>query len=216
MAFESLVHTASKLFDKIYSIVPHNIQLHLNSLFSRPIVPLILVLLSLYLVFAPTSEEMRLTKVDAKTASSPAKVGAMVTGTPYYIDADNLIIQDVHIRLYGVDAFEHGQSCQTSKGRTTNCGEFAKNTLISLVDGEDVTCQVISIDKFNRGIAKCMTKHRQDLNGALVNTGMALAHRKFSNDYVAIEEGARIAQVGAWAGFFTRPSSVRKTYQEDF
>ncbi|NBW05383.1 MAG: thermonuclease family protein, partial [Alphaproteobacteria bacterium] len=43
--------------------------------------------------------------------------------------------------------------------------------------------------------------------------GMALAYRRYADDYIADEEAARAARLGLWAGQFDAPWEWRRSQQ---
>lgn len=136
-----------------------------------------------------------------------ATQAAPVAGRANVIDGDSLEIGVTQIRLYGIDAFEGKQSCRAS-GAEWDCGEAAADKLRALVASQTVTCDARDVDDYGRTVAVCHVG-ATDLGAELVRAGLALAYRRFSDDYVDEEGDARSARRGAWAGDFERPWNER-------
>ena len=61
-----------------------------------------------------------------------------------------------------------------------------------------------------RPVAVCRVEGEgATLNEQMVRSGLAVAYRAFSSDYVPAEDEARIARRGLWAGTFERPDEYR-------
>ena len=135
-------------------------------------------------------------------ASSQPIYGVAVAG-----DGDSLTIRGERIRLFGIDAPEFDQACSRG-GAQWSCGQEAAAQLSRLVTGKEVRCVPTGQDAFGRTVARC-TAGAVDVNRVMVATGMAVAFRTYSTDYVSAEESARSNRRGMWAGTFVLPSEVR-------
>ncbi len=133
---------------------------------------------------------------------------ADIIGKAYVTDGDTIKINSTKIRLHGIDAPESKQKCERN-GQKWHCGQVATQTLRKLIKGQSVTCKGDTTDKYKRLIAVC-SANGVDLNGAMVDAGMALAYRKYSTQYVPNEQKARQAKKGVWAGEFVKPWDWRK------
>ncbi|MEL6584519.1 MAG: thermonuclease family protein [Pseudomonadota bacterium] len=111
-----------------------------------------------------------------------------LTGAPRIIDADTLELQGTRIRLHGVDAPE----------RFTPDGIAATQALYEMIGGALVVCVGDEEDRYARLIARCLVGDK-DLGAALVETGHARAYRRFSTEYVVLENQARDAGLGLWS-----------------
>jgi len=113
------------------------------------------------------------------------------------------------LRLFGVDAFEHTQTCHDAEGAVWPCGDVATHRLQQLVAMPGFGCQVDPdfIDRHNREFAIC-TAGGQDVGAILVSEGLAFAYGRPTR-YIAIEERAKSEHRGAWAGTFVRPQFFR-------
>lgn len=131
----------------------------------------------------------------------------MLTGTAAAADGDSLVVGSQRVRLFGIDAPELEQTCQTN-GIVWKCGEDAKLRLNELVLGQRVDCQITGMDQYGRSVGKCRTEFLE-LNEAMVELGWAVAYREFSVDYVEAEERAKLGKAGIWNSTFTMPSEHR-------
>lgn len=134
---------------------------------------------------------------------------ASLTPPVRVIDGDTLALGDQRIRLYGIDAPERSQGCLDARGQPYPCGRYAALALEALVRGRDLSCAVLSRDRYGRDVARCRAGG-VDLGAALVEHGWAIAFRKYSLDYVPAEETARGYGSGIWAGSFTEPAEYRR------
>jgi endonuclease YncB( thermonuclease family) len=128
---------------------------------------------------------------------------AKISGRAKVIDGDSLEIGATSIRLFGVDAPEGRQSCSRGN-RTWSCGAAARRKLQALVGSGTLECIRKDIDRYGRTVAVCKSGNT-DLGAEMALAGLALAYRRFSNDYVDQEDQARTARRGLWAGTFTPP-----------
>lgn len=118
---------------------------------------------------------------------------------PDISDADTFTLVVATIRLHGIDAPELGQSCERPEGGTWRCDVAATNLLEELIGKGRVTCILRDVDVYGRMISVCEA-YGADLAGALVDSGLAWAFVRYSDDYVEREAEARDAQVGIWRG----------------
>jgi endonuclease YncB( thermonuclease family) len=120
------------------------------------------------------------------------------------VDGDTLVVEGQPMRLFGVDAFELQQTCLDRSGEPWHCGVAAKAALAELVQDQAIACTVVD-GGGDAYIARCTVRDEVDLAGYLVRAGLALADRGAAEDYVPIEQRARAAAAGAWAGTFVEP-----------
>jgi endonuclease YncB( thermonuclease family) len=132
-----------------------------------------------------------------------------LTGSAIVVDGDTIRIESTSIRLWGIDAPERKQMCGANP-----CGKIATNALKSLIEAHHfVSCTEKNRDKYGRTVAVCRAGAK-DLSAEMVKAGHALAFRRYSLDYVAQEERARSANLGAWAYGLTDPSLFRKAQHQ--
>lgn len=132
-----------------------------------------------------------------------------VSGRARVIDGDTLELAGRRIRLEGIDAPERSQFCQGRTDQPWPCGAAARSALMRRVEGRTVRCEVRGRDRYQRDLARCFVG-AEDLGGWLVSQGLAQAYRRYSTDYVALEEAARARRVGAWDGSFEPPENYRR------
>jgi endonuclease YncB( thermonuclease family) len=131
------------------------------------------------------------------------------TGNGVAVDGDSLRFDDVRARLQGIDAPELNQTCIDRAGQPWSCGKAAHARLAALIEGRNLDCNVLDEDRYGRIIVRCTTRGR-DIGRAMVQAGLALAYRKYSNRYVADEDDARMARRGIWQGDFEAPWKYRR------
>ena len=147
-------------------------------------------------------------------AQQAASSGEWIQGRADVIDGDTLRIASQPIRLFGIDAPEDEQNCETLDGALIRCGGFATGFLSDLIEDQNVVCRVRDRDRFDRLIARCSTgpsySRRADISAAMVSGGWAIAYRKYSRDYIREEEEARTASNGLWQLHFENPEDWRR------
>jgi endonuclease YncB( thermonuclease family) len=130
-----------------------------------------------------------------------------IYGSLEVVDGDTLRMGGARIRLFGIDAPERDQICSRNGVRWL-CGSEATEHLKRLVTGKSVRCIPTGKDGYGRTLARCDTIG-VDLNKAMVESGYAIAFRKYSTDYVSTEETAKAGARGLWSGAFEEPSVYR-------
>lgn len=142
--------------------------------------------------------------------NSPALADPVhILGTAGITDGDTLRVNGTKVRLFGIDAPERHQSCQSSDGLAYACGVEATKALADFLGGREVDCRVVDIDRYGRSVAVCQVGGT-DIGGWLVSNGWAVAYRRYSVDYVDEEQVARQAKAGLWSGMFDNPWEWRK------
>ena len=148
-----------------------------------------------------------------------ARVGDRIEGTIVVTDADTIRLIDdvgnrsVRVRLHGIDAPEIGQKCGTGLGTEYDCGRIAAEQVEKYWAGEWAVCDVLDVDEYGRAVARCDVEH-VDLGAEIVRQGLALAYRKYSENYVEQEESARLADRGIFTGTVQRPDWHRVVRRE--
>lgn len=134
---------------------------------------------------------------------------ADMTGVASVVDGDTIEIHGQRIRLHGIDAPESSQTCLDRGGQVWRCGQRAALALQDLIGRRTVSCDERDVGRYGRTISQCFVGET-DLNEWLVEQGLALAYRRYSNDYVPAENEARVAGRGMWAGTFEPPWEWRR------
>lgn len=132
-----------------------------------------------------------------------------LTGPVRVVDGDTIRLGEHRIRLHGIDAPESDQACLDPQGAPWACGDAATERLADLIGNDPVHCTQRDIDRFQRIIGECFAGGT-NLNAALVAEGLAFAYRRFSMDYAALEDEAREAGRGIWAGTVQAPWDHRR------
>jgi endonuclease YncB( thermonuclease family) len=140
-------------------------------------------------------------------AAPPQALAKPLYGNAEVLDGDTLRMGGTRIRLFGIDAPEHDQTC-TRNGTRWPCGTEATDRLRRLVAGKNVRCVPVGKDDYGRTLARCDTIG-VDLNLVMVESGYAIAFRKYSDDYAAAEGRARESARGLWSGTFEQPGAFR-------
>ena len=73
----------------------------------------------------------------------------------------------------------------------------------------ELRCSLVDVDRYSRLIMRCLAGDT-DIGKALVEQGLAVAYRRYSQDYVTAERDARQAKRGLWQGRFDVPWDWRK------
>ncbi len=128
------------------------------------------------------------------------------------VDGDTLETPDgKRLRIQGIDTPELDQPCRNDSGEYP-CGRVAKRAMQGLLNGADVRCEVLGFDIYGRVLGICRNAAGRDLGATMVETGMAMAYRRFSDRYVEAESRARAAKIGIWSGSFTPPWEWRQQH----
>jgi endonuclease YncB( thermonuclease family) len=130
-------------------------------------------------------------------------------GRARVLDGDTLIVAGDTVRLFGIDAPEHDQTCKDDTGTDWPCGRVAQATLRQIIGANPVTCTQKDRDHYGRVVATCKAAGR-DLAAQMVKAGMALAYRRYSRAYLGHEARAKAQGRGLHAGAYTAPEVVRK------
>ncbi len=135
-----------------------------------------------------------------------------ISGRAIAIDGDSLDMAGIGVRLHGIDAPEARQICRRS-GEPWACGKDAAAKLATLVGAGEIRCLQRDVDRHGRIVATC-TVGTIDLAAAMVEAGLAVALRDFSETYVAAEERARSMRIGIWGSEFQMPAEYRSSNPE--
>jgi endonuclease YncB( thermonuclease family) len=130
-----------------------------------------------------------------------------LTGRATVADGDTLTVDGVKIRLFGIDAPELDQTCQTADGARWACGRWARDQLRKAAAGQ-ITCSGDERDRYGRLVATCDGQDG-DIGRSLVRAGAAEAYRRYSTAYVDDEKVAAIGGLGLWQGRHGSPEAFR-------
>ena len=82
-----------------------------------------------------------------------------------------------------------------------------------LLGAHNVRCNRSGTDRYRRVIARCFISD-VDIGRWMVESGWAIAYRKYSREYVSAEEHAQREKLGIWAGRFINPDEWRARRKE--
>ena len=141
----------------------------------------------------------------------------VISGIAKVIDGDTLRIDKKKIRLFGIDAPEKKQQCRRSSlsisfltfGKDYPCGQISADRLRKKINDKLVICKYSSKDRYKRFIAECFL-NKTNINAWMVQTGHAVAYKKYSKKFVAQEIFAKKEKLGLWSGTFEMPWNWRK------
>lgn len=137
--------------------------------------------------------------------AAPASAEPIV-GKARVIEGDIIEINRRHIRLFGIDAPEPGQTC-IAGGSPWACGQNATFGLSAIVERQWVHCSPQTGSTAKRIIAVCRLagNNGPDIGAAMVRQGWALAYPPGSGVYTMEEGVAQKAKSGIWVGRFVTP-----------
>ena len=121
-------------------------------------------------------------------------------------------VTNIRIRLHGIDAPEKEQICMDAGGNPWSCGLASTKKMVDILKGEIVTCEIRGQDRYERLLAVCSVPSIPDISASIVRSGLAVAYRKYSTDYVLEEEEAKNEKAGMWQGAFDMPWTWRKLH----
>jgi endonuclease YncB( thermonuclease family) len=141
-------------------------------------------------------------------ATAPAYAQGSVVGYAYVVDGDTLYINNIRVRLFGIDAPEHSQTCTDKYGHAYACGVKATNSLKSLVNYKVVSCYKVTSDVYGRVVANCYADGK-NVNAVQVDRGWAVATVHFSRRYERNMTYAEENNRGIFQGKFEMPYKWR-------
>lgn len=149
----------------------------------------------------------------ALSIAVPAKADQLV-GKPYIIDGDGLSLP---VRLFGIDAPELYQLCQTKARQCYPCGKLAQAALKQLTSrSRSIRCEQTGAKTYARSIAVCFAG-QTDIGKAMLEQGWAVVYRRYldqvpelATSYIAAENVAKTEERGIWAGKFVQPERWRR------
>ena len=159
------------------------------------------------------------------TNLSLSKEEKIISGKASVVDGDTIKINEIPIRLYGIDAPEKNQICIGLSGESYNCGLSSTRFLKVLINNSTkVECSYTNLDRYGRIIGKCISytkiENKKDepfplsLNYWMVVSGHAVEYKRYSRgEYSKAEKTAKKEKKGLWKGEFDRPEKWRRKYK---
>ncbi len=130
---------------------------------------------------------------------------APFSGRASVVDGDTIRLDGQRVRLLGIDAPELEQSCDDANGNAWPCGRQARDKMVALAAGNEVSCRPQGRDRYGRPLAVCMAGN-VDLGQAMAEAGLAVVDGRYFTE----EDAAKTARLGIWAGSFTDPAQWRR------
>ena len=127
----------------------------------------------------------------------------ILSGVAHVIDGDTIKIDNIRIRLHGIDAPEKKQYCAQFP-----CGEVATIFLTRLINGENVMCEGKKYDRYKRLIAICHWQH-VNVNALMVSAGLSHAYLRYSKEFVEAQKLAEKTKQGMWNFDHMSPEEFR-------
>lgn len=90
-----------------------------------------------------------------------AAAAGVIAGPARVIDGNTIVVDDVHLRIFGIDAPESRQTCVASDGHDYFCGRVAASALAEKIAGRPVTCRPRTTDRYGRTVAVCFRCRRR-------------------------------------------------------
>jgi micrococcal nuclease len=115
----------------------------------------------------PLPREMRFPVAQPNQPQPPEVI---IRGRCWVIDGDTIVIDNLHIRLAGIDAPELDHPW----------GQQSKWAMVKLCKGQTVTARIKPELSYDRVVAECFLPDGRDLAAELVKAGLALDWSKFS------------------------------------
>jgi endonuclease YncB( thermonuclease family) len=133
------------------------------------------------------------------SASAQAALMEPITGRARALQADQIVIGQQRISLFGIDAPDPDQDRECVAGRTYyGCFTNAKRALEILVDLGPITCTDTGVRNYVNFPYMTCKLGELDLAEDLVRDGWAFALRQQSDKYVPFEAQAKAAKKGMW------------------
>jgi endonuclease YncB( thermonuclease family) len=140
--------------------------------------------------------------------SPPHNASSVANGPAIVIDARTIEVAGRQFQLYGIDAPDADQVCQTAAKKDYPCGIEARDYLVKLVGKMAVNCAPRGPNEFDMTLAVCAVG-RTDLALAMVEGGWAIADRPRTLYYEESELATRVKKIGLWQGPFVTPQEWR-------
>ncbi|MDG4488757.1 thermonuclease family protein [Xanthomonas vesicatoria] len=138
----------------------------------------------------------------------PANAAELV-GRAAVTDGDTITVAQKRIRLWGIDAPESAQLCNSADGRPWPCGRRSAAALDEYLRDKTLRCQQKDTDRYGRLVADCFVQG-QSVNGWMVRNGWAVAYRQYATAFIADERIAQQQKRNLWQGTFQQPADYRR------
>jgi endonuclease YncB( thermonuclease family) len=180
---------------------------------ARPAIGLAFLILA-SLVLAGCSQVADSMRPIERSLSPAIDSTAVAIGPATALDARTLEIAGAaggaarRFQLYGIDAPDPDQSCETAAQKDYPCGVLARDHLVQIIGNQPVDCVPRGANEFDMTLAVCSVG-RTDLAQAMIESGWAIADRPRTLYYEQSELDTRIKKLGLWQGPFVTPQEWR-------
>lgn len=141
--------------------------------------------------------------ISTRNVDKKYRKGMVISGHAEVVDGHSLVVDGHPVRLNGIEAPGLAQMCNTASMTVWACGSKASQRLIQLINGDNVTCNVL--DQAGQGAAAlCSTRSIRDLGEMLVSEGLALPNN-FGLSYGSTALAAKQSRKGLFIGSFIHP-----------
>ena len=118
----------------------------------------------------------------ARPSVAAQRVLMVLNGYARVTDGDTLVIDERRVRLFGIDAPELKHPY----------GAEAKAAMEALCQGQMIQAQALSVDRYDRLVARCVLPDGRDLAAELVKRDLALDWPKYSGGAYARYENVGV------------------------
>lgn len=125
------------------------------------------------------------------------------------ITGSMLRLNNLRIKLLGIEAPYMQQTCANKFGQAYTCGQAARDWLQEWLQDKIVKCHIISPKNNGRATGVCFSEG-YDIAAVIVNAGWAVAYTKNTDIYVPYEQQAGENKRGLWSGTFYKPWDWKK------
>jgi len=132
-----------------------------------------------------------------------------VEGVAKAITGDTLQIDNVTVKLAGIDAPELLQRCSNSRGRRWRCGRVAQRSLARLTGYKLVKCKILNHNRRSYIKSGYCSIDGADIGESLVKAGRVFAADGVYGRYGSVENKAQQEKAGIWGGKAQSPQAYR-------
>ena len=136
--------------------------------------------------------------------------GETISGPATIIDGSTIKVQGDTFRLADTVAPGRDQTC-TKDGAAWPCGQAAARKLRELIAGRSVKCDALGQDFDGQTLGVCYAGD-DELNRAMIASGMAVVHWQVGLDYGEVQSVAKAAHLGLWSTHFDDPWEWRQKH----
>lgn len=171
------------------------------------LIPLLILAMPVWAAGAPSSSTSPQPVIPFAPATRPPSLPTII-GTGMAVEGDVVSVNGSAVKLWGIDAPDAGQTCQTKANQPYDCFNRAKDELSRLIGQNQVTCYERGTDRNGQSVGTCAV-NGLDLAALMVRNGWALAYHELSPQYANLEAYAQARTRGLWTGRVEPPWRYR-------